>query len=92
MIPGSGNHLVDAQEEHDNKNKTIMPEEYIMANPGKAYEYTRCSVCDEKIGEGNPVYFHESERYCSDCAEDSNIVCDCGDYKKPQYESCYNCK
>ena len=62
-----------------------------MSNPADAFKGTRCNGCDEMIGEGNPVYFNDGERLCDACAEDADCVCSCGNYKKPEYDDCYEC-
>ena len=61
-------------------------------NPCPAFPHTSCDVCGEEMEEGDHVFFHEGDKYCELCAEDINIVCECGQYKKPEYETCYECK
>lgn len=62
-----------------------------MPNPMPAFKNSTCDNCDEEIEEGADVYFHDGNKLCVSCAEDENIVCDCGSYKKPEYDQCYNC-
>lgn len=61
-------------------------------NPCPAFPNTICEGCGEEIEEGDDVFFHEDEKLCEQCAEQLDIVCDCGQYKKPEYETCYECK
>ena len=61
-------------------------------NPCPAFLNTVCDICGEEMEEGDDVFFHEGDKYCELCAEEAGIVCECGQYKKPQYETCYECK
>ena len=60
-------------------------------NPSPAYKNTKCGSCDEYIEEGDDVFFYDDEKYCTDCAISEDIVCECGQFKKPEYDLCYEC-
>ena len=62
-----------------------------MANPFKVKGSIECSSCADEIENGDYCYYHEDEPYCEWCAEEQEIVCACGDYKKPEYDECYDC-
>ncbi len=63
-----------------------------MPNPTESLYNSKCDVCDDFISKGEYIYFHENNKFCEECAENNNIVCDCGNYKKPIYKTCYTCK
>lgn len=63
-----------------------------MSNPFSAQFESRCNLCDERIEEGEDVFATDEGFICQDCAENSNYVCECGNFKKPEYETCYKCK
>ena len=62
-----------------------------MSNPSDAFRGTRCESCGKEIGEGNSVYFDDGTKLCEACAADNGNVCDCGQYKKAEFKSCYEC-
>ena len=64
-----------------------------MTNPFFIKGSKECFSCDEKQFQQNEdeMFSHEGEFYCSGCANEMEIVCDCGNYKKPEYELCYEC-
>ena len=60
-------------------------------NPCRAFKGTFCDKCDEDIGEDDFVYLHDGQWYCPSCAKEIDISCDCGNYKKPDYNKCFIC-
>jgi len=62
-----------------------------MSNPVPAFEYTSCDGCGERLEEGDDLFLHEGEKLCDVCAAEEEIICECGQYKKPQYAKCYEC-
>ena len=62
-----------------------------MNNPSPAFKFTKCDNCDNEIPEGDGVFFWDGYKYCEQCARDEDIVCECGNFKKPEYEICYDC-
>lgn len=64
-----------------------------MANP---FENVRtaseCYNCEDIVTKGELMFAHDGEFICEQCAIDLGCVCGCGDYKKPEYETCYNCR
>ena len=63
-----------------------------MSNPVPAFKGSSCNNCGEQIDENDDLYLHDGEKFCTDCANKNNLVCDCGNYKKEEYETCYDCK
>ncbi len=62
-----------------------------MPNPMPAYPNTTCDECDEKIDEGDDVYFCDGNKLCQECAQAEGYVCDCGNYKSQDFNQCYEC-
>ena len=62
-----------------------------MPNPLPAYEGTICDYCASVLEEGDDVFFHDGEKLCEHCAEEEEIICECGCYKKPDFKTCYEC-
>jgi len=63
-----------------------------MPNPVKAFKNTTCDNCDESLEEGDDLYFTDEGRMCASCAHEEGYVCECGNFKKNEYEKCYQCK
>lgn len=61
-----------------------------MANPMAAWFITSCKQCGDTIKKGEQIYFNGS-RLCTTCAISNDLVCDCGKYKKEEYDQCYEC-
>lgn len=63
-----------------------------MANPFPARFRSGCDECGRIIEAGDELYVDDNAFICKACAKDADIVCPkCGHYKKPEYETCYNC-
>lgn len=62
-----------------------------MANPVIAKWYNECEGCDCSIEEGEHIYFTDDGKLCEDCANDADYVCECGQFKKPDFKQCYDC-
>ena len=62
-----------------------------MSNPVQAFKNTVCDSCDEEVPEGGDLFLHDHGKLCSDCANEEEIVCECGRYKKPEFKVCYEC-
>jgi hypothetical protein len=62
-----------------------------MANPMPAFRNTFCAECAEHIPEGDDVYFTDEGKLCESCAEENGWLCDCGGFKKQEYDTCYEC-
>ena len=60
-------------------------------NPFEGHFDSWCRGCECEMYEGSMVYAHDDLFLCSDCAEEENVVCECGKYKKPEYSQCYDC-
>ena len=50
-----------------------------------------CAECGETIYKDEEIFFIDGEKYCPGCAGDMGYVCDCGAYKKPEYDECFEC-
>lgn len=59
--------------------------------PFKAYRGQICSYCGMQMSEGDDLFLDDSEKYCAECADELDLVCECGEYKKAEYEKCYEC-
>lgn len=63
-----------------------------MANPFEAKFDSECENCGETVIEGDEMYATDDGFLCPDCASEEGYVCsDCGNFKKPEYELCYEC-
>ena len=62
-----------------------------MANPVPAYRNSTCDNCQAPIPEGDLLFFDEGNRLCERCAEDDELICTCGSYKKAEFLTCYEC-
>ena len=56
-----------------------------------AFFDTECCDCGETIFKGDDIYFCDDGKLCESCADDREMICDCGEQKKPDYDSCYSC-
>ena len=63
-----------------------------MSNPAPAYRGTHCDGCGHEVEEGEDIFFEDGQKYCESCARDGDNICDCGQYKKEEYKTCYDCK
>lgn len=65
-----------------------------MSNPFKVKGTRDCDECGKEVTEvdGEMMYFHNGDFICEDCAGDQDVVCECGNYKKEQYPTCYDCR
>lgn len=57
----------------------------------RAFSDTNCQSCGNFMAQGQPLYIHEEEKLCDECAEAKGLVCKCGDQKKPHFDECYGC-
>jgi recombinational DNA repair protein (RecF pathway) len=62
-----------------------------MANPVPAFKGSSCTACGKPLTEGEDLYLHGDDKLCSECALTEGVVCQCGQYKKPQFKHCYIC-
>ena len=62
-----------------------------MSNPVLAFKGTKCDDCGETLEEGDDLYLTDDGRLCQDCANSANYVCDCGNFKKAEFNQCYEC-
>jgi hypothetical protein len=55
-----------------------------------------CHHCTARIEEGDDLYivtnvFDEREYICEWCAKAAGILCACGNRKKPEHQTCWDC-
>lgn len=62
-----------------------------MSNPFSAQFQSHCQSCGEDMLEGDDVYVVDDAFVCKDCAEANGNVCECGNFKKEEFEECYSC-
>lgn len=62
-----------------------------MPNPIEAKYPTICGDCGEKIEPGDDIFFIDNSKTCELCAENSGNVCDCGQFKKEEFNQCFDC-
>ena len=61
-----------------------------MSNPFENQFDSECQNCGEKVEEGEMMYAFDGEFWCESCMSEENI-CECGNYKKEEYDECYDC-
>lgn len=62
-----------------------------MSNPFNNQFDSRCGMCEGFVGEGDQMFAHEGQFICSSCANNEDLVCSCGNYKKAEYDECFDC-
>jgi hypothetical protein len=63
-----------------------------MSNPFTSKYDGACQGCGDRVLKDDYMFGHEGLFICMQCAEDEEIVCpDCSEYKKPEFDKCYNC-
>ncbi len=64
-----------------------------MSNPFIARFNSKCQSCGEEMYEDETnVYVVDGLFICEDCAQQDNNVCHCGNYKKTEYATCFECR
>lgn len=63
-----------------------------MSNPVPAFKNTSCDECGSVLEEGEDLFFTDDGRLCTDCADSKDYICDCGNFKKQEYGTCFECK
>ena len=63
-----------------------------MANPFPTKFDSECAGCGETVYENDDMFYDRGEYVCPACAAEQDVVCECGQYKKPEFETCYECK
>ena len=62
-----------------------------MSNPVPAFKNTFCDSCGKDIDEDDDVFLTDDGKLCTECAEENDYVCECGQYKKAEYSQCWEC-
>lgn len=62
-----------------------------MPNPITAQWNNECEGCEGTIEKGEDIYFTDEGKLCIECATDEGYVCECGNFKKPDFNRCYDC-
>ena len=63
-----------------------------MANPFQVKFDSECQECGSIVDQGENMFADDGMFICEPCAEELGVICSCGNYKKPEYDTCYNCK
>lgn len=63
-----------------------------MPNPFPSKFNSSCQNCDNHVDRGDSMYAHDGMFICQDCAVEGFLICDCGNYKKEQFKTCFNCR
>ena len=63
-----------------------------MPNPFETQFDSECQDCGDMIDEGQPMFADKGEFICYECAEERDVICECGNYKKSEFATCFNCK
>lgn len=62
-----------------------------MSNPFETKFDSECQDCGAEVLQGDDMYVVDGNFLCISCAEINGNVCDCGNYKKDDYDTCYEC-
>ena len=77
-----------------------------MGISGSEGEYiVECDNCGDELNDGyydfeeaieaareNNWFYIDGDNFCTECADEAGYVCSaCKEYKKPEYDKCYNC-
>ena len=62
-----------------------------MANPFETKFPSSCNNCDDTVEQGEKMFADKGDFICEFCAEQREVICDCGNYKKYEYDTCYDC-
>mgnify|MGYP001584089082 CR=1 FL=1 len=62
-----------------------------MTNPFETMYDKSCDNCGDSIMSGDLCYGTGEDFLCEDCASTQNLICNCGNYKKSEYDECFNC-
>ena len=62
-----------------------------MSNPFEVTGNLYCASCEVKIPKEELAYARDGEFICEECADADNNICGCGNFKKSEYETCYEC-
>ena len=62
-----------------------------MANPFLTQFDSDCNSCGDTVDEGDEMYACEGQFLCPSCADAGDYVCSCGNFKKSEYQTCYEC-
>lgn len=63
-----------------------------MSNPFLPQFNSNCNSCGDTVTPDDNMFACEGQFLCEDCANAGDYVCDCGDFKKSEYKTCYNCR
>lgn len=63
-----------------------------MSNPFPASFDSKCDMCGVRIPKENNIFAVDFLFICADCANSSWNVCGCGNFKKSEFETCFQCK
>jgi hypothetical protein len=76
----------------DGRIRAISPKRRkLNMNPVSAFKGTKCDNCGENVEAGDDLYLTDDGKMCRPCADENDYVCDCGNFKKPGFNRCYEC-
>jgi hypothetical protein len=62
-----------------------------MANPFKTKFKSTCQSYGEIVEEGDDMFAIDGQFVCEQCAEAGDNICECGNFKKEEYDTCFDC-
>lgn len=60
-------------------------------NPFPATFESKCAGCGDSMEIGDQVWATDEGYMCRECADDSGYLCECGKFKKVEYDQCFAC-
>jgi len=62
-----------------------------VSNPFENQFNSECQQCGDEVEEGELMFAIDGQFVCDVCAESGDNVCACGNFKKSEYPTCYEC-
>lgn len=62
-----------------------------MANPFQVKFDSTCQSCEAQVWEGDLMFAAQGLFICGSCAHEAEVVCSCGNFKKPEFDKCFAC-
>ena len=62
-----------------------------MSNPFLPQFMSSCDWCSDSVSPDDIMFCHKGDFICESCAAEKQLICVCGNYKKDQYNNCYDC-
>lgn len=62
-----------------------------MPNPFELRFRADCDHCGDRMAAGDECFFVDGDKWCEECAGSAGYRCECGAFKRPDFDECYEC-